>query len=399
MKYKAPKSPAGEIYGGRRRFLRHSAAGALTLAAPAIISARSGTARADENTIRILGVTTVAPKDWSGFEKATGLKVEFTPMDDDIGVFLHEVMANDAGERYDLFAAFSGPFVTLSKGGYILPVDGSRLKRWAGVSENVRKSPLIMGGEGAVWSMPMVMNADSFAYFPKLLDLPPPPEPVSWGLLYDNKKTIGQVGLDDSWFTLQNCAAYLKWNKLADIEVCGNLTPSECDTVANFLIERKRAGQFRTMWGTFDEQVSLLLNREVVAETAWEPAAKEAQKQGADVAYAWTKEGYDKWMINAFIPKQVKDRGNLDQVYTALDYFLGGQYAAQIAVLRGYVTPRSDLGIDFAKSNGWSKEQVAQIQEAVDKLQKKFASDLFWNPGWPDHVKAYESAMSRFKNA
>jgi len=399
MSKKSSNSTHGTLRTGRRQFLRRSAVGALTLAAPAIITSRSGTARAEENTIRILGVTTVAPSDWSGFEKATGLKVEFTPMDDQIGVFLHEVMANDAGDRYDLFAAFSGPFVTLAESGHILPVDGSRLNNWSGVAENVRKSPLIMGGEGAVWSMPMVMNADSFAYFPELLGLPRPPEPVSWGLLYDDEKTKGQVALDDSWFTLQNCAAYLKWHKLANIDVPGNLTPSECETVADFLIERKAAGQFRTMWGTYDEQVALLLNREVVAETAWEPAVKEAQAQGADVAYAWTIEGYDKWMINAFIPAQVKDRGNLDQVYTALDYFLGGEYAAEIAVLRGYVTPRTDLGIAYARENGWSDEKTAEIQDNVDKLEKKFASELFWNPGWPDHTEAYERAMSRFKNA
>lgn len=397
---KFPKkvTPQG-IHTDRRRFLRRSAAGALTIAAPAIITSRTRTARADENTIRILGVTTIAPNDWSAFEEATGLKVEFTPMDDQIGVFLHEVMANDAGDRYDLFAAFSGPFVTLAESGHILPIDGERLKNWSGVADNVRSSPLIMGGEGAVWSMPMVMNADSFAYFPELLDLPRPPEPVSWGLLYDNEKTKGQVALDDSWFTLQNCAAYLKWHKLAEIDEPGNLSPSECETVANFLIERKDAGQFRTMWGTYDEQVALLLNREVVAETAWEPAVKEAQSQGADVEYAWTVEGYDKWMINAFIPAQVKDRGNLDQVYTALNYFLSGEYAAQIAVLRGYVTPRTDLGIEFARGNDWSEERIGQIQDNVAKLEEKFASELFWNPGWPDHTEAYEQAMSRFKNA
>jgi spermidine/putrescine-binding protein len=218
-------------------------------------------------------------------------------------------------------------------------------------------------------------------------------------VVFDNEKTKGMVALDDSFFTLQHCAAYLKFNKLAEIGNPGNLTASECQTIANYLIDRKKAGQFRTFWVTYDEQVSLLVNQEVAAETAWEPAAKEARAQGVDVEYAWTVEGYDKWMINAFIPKQAEQRGNLEQIYKALDWFLGGAYAAQIAVLRGYVTPRSDLGKAYAESTGWTAEQVGQIGETIDKLEKKFAHELYWNSGWPDDIEAYEREMSRFKNA
>jgi len=346
-----------------------------------------------------MGVTTVALPDWSEFEKDTGLKVEFTPIDDAIGTFLHEVEANDAGERYDLFAAFSGPWKGLAEKGHLLQVDSSRMANWEGVSESVQTSPLIMGGEGALWSVPLVMNADSFAYFPELVGAPPAPEPVSWNILFDNEATKGMVALDDSFFTLQHCAAYLKFHNLADIGNPGNLTASECESVANFLIERKKAGQFRTFWVTYDEQVSLLVNQEVAAESAWEPAALEARAQGVPVEYAWTIEGYDKWMINAFIPKQAQDRGNLDQIYTALNWFLGGAYAAQIAVLRGYVTPRSDLGMAYGEAAGWASADVAAIEDTISKLDKKFAHELFWNSGWPDDIESYEREMSRFKNA
>jgi spermidine/putrescine-binding protein len=346
-----------------------------------------------------MGVSTVALPDWSAFEKDTGLKMEWTPIDDQIGVFLHEVEANDAGERYDLFAAFP-VWKPLVDKGHLLPIDGSRLPNWGGASESVRSSPLITaGGDGGVWTIPLVMNADSFAYFPDMLGLPKPPEPISWNILFDNEKTKGKVALDDSFFTLQHCGAYLKWNKLAEIGNPGNLTSSECETVANYLIERKKAGQFRTFWVTFDEQVALLVNGEVVAETAWEPAAIEAKKQGVAAEYAWCIEGYDKWMNSAFIPKQAEARGNLDNIYKALDWLLGGTYAAEIAVLRGYVTPRADLGLKFASSSGWAAEKIAEIEATVAKLEKKFAHELFWNNGWPDDVAAYEREMARFKNA
>lgn len=383
----------------RRQILTGTAAGAAALAAPSIITRPLRRAIAADNVIRIMGVTTVALPDWGEFENDTGLKVEFTPIDDAIGTFLHEVEANDAGERYDLFAAFSGPWKGLAEKGHLLQVDSARMANWAGVSDSVRSSPLIMGGEGALWSIPLVMNADSFAYFPDLVGAPAAPEPVSWNLIFDNEATSGMVALDDSFFTLQHCAGYLKYHRLAEIGNPGNLTSSECETVANFLIERKKAGQFRTLWVTYDEQVSLLVNQEVAAETAWEPAAMEARKQGAPVEYAWTIEGYDKWMINAFIPRQADDRGNLDQIYTALNWFLGGAYAAQIAKLRGYVTPRSDLGVSYGQSAGWSDAEIAQIEDTVNKLEKKFSHELYWNSGWPDDIDAYEREMSRFKNA
>lgn len=383
----------------RRQILKAAAIGTAAVAAPMIVKGPLRQARAADNVIRVMGVSTVALPDWSAFERDTGLKMEWTPIDDQIGVFLHEVEANDAGERYDIFAAFP-VWQPLVDKGHLLPIDGSRLSNWGGVSESVRNSPLITtGGEGSVWTIPLVMNADSFAYFPDMLGLPKPPEPISWNVLFDNEKTKGMVALDDSFFTLQHCAAYLKWNKLAEIGNPGNLSASECETVANFLIERKKAGQFRTFWVTFDEQVALLVNQEVVAETAWEPAAIEAKKQGVPAEYAWCIEGYDKWMNSAFIPKEAEGRGNLEQIYKALDWLLGGPYAAEIAVLRGYVTPRADLGVEFAKANGWAAEKTAEIESTVAKLDKKFAHELFWNTGWPDDVTAYEREMARFKNA
>ncbi|MEX2298101.1 MAG: extracellular solute-binding protein, partial [Dongiaceae bacterium] len=201
----------------RRQVLKGTAAAATVLAAPRIITGPIRQAQAADDVIRIMGVTTVALPDWSEFEKDTGLKVEFTPIDDAIGTFLHEVEANDAGERYDLFAAFSGPWKGLAEKGHLLQVDSSRMPNWEGVSESVQTSPLIMGGEGALWSVPLVMNADSFAYFPELVGAPPSPEPVSWNILFDNEATKGMVALDDSFFTLQHCAAYLKFHNLVDI--------------------------------------------------------------------------------------------------------------------------------------------------------------------------------------
>ena len=382
----------------RRRFLKR--AGTLAAAAgTSVLAIRPEHARAADNVIRIMGITTVALPDWSQFEADTGLKMEFTPIDADIGPFYHEVKANDAGDRYDIFATGLGVYRSLSEEGYILPIDTSQLPLWAGASKEVRESPLIRGTRGTPWGLPLVFNADSFGYFSKLLNEPRPPEPVSFDLCFDNKKTLGHVGLDDSYFTVTVAANFMKSRGLAEIGDPAEMTPKECRVVADYLIERKKAGQFRVFWATYEEQVALFVNREVRAQMCWEPGVKDARRQGADVEYATTHEGYAKWMIAGFIPAQVKERGNIENIHKALNWFLSGAYAAEIALLRGYGTARPDLALEYAKEHNWPEEQIGPVEDNIRKINVKFAHQNWWDPGDPRHLDAYEREMDRFRNA
>ena len=382
---------------GRRRFLTHT--GALAAASAAPLAMRPRPAKAEDNVIRMMGVTTVALPDWSQFEADTGLKMEFTPIDDNIGHFYHEVKANDAGDRHDIFAQLTGVHTSLSEEGYIMPIDGSQMELWSGVSKDVTENPLLRGTTGQ-WGVPLVFNADTFGYFPEVLNEPRPPEPVSYDLVFNNEKTLGRVGLDDSFFTLTWAGGYMKGAGFApDIGNPADMTPEEARMVADFLIERKKAGQFRAFWATYEEQVSLFVNREVDAALCWEPGVKDAQAQGADVEYATTHEGYAKWMIAGFIPTQAKERGNLEKVYKALNWFLGGAYAAEIAGLRGYGTARPDLGLEYAADNDWTDEQTQVIHENMHKIKVKFAHPEWWDSGVPQHLDAFEREMDRFRNA
>ena len=58
------------------------------------------------------------------------------------------------------------------------------------------------------------------------------------------------------------------------------MTRDEAKVVVDYLIERKKAGQFRTLHSAFEEQVQLLTNKEVVIINCWEPATREAQIHG-----------------------------------------------------------------------------------------------------------------------
>ena len=98
----------------RRRFMRGAGlAIAAAAAGETLFPARPRRARAsapNDNIVRVLGVTNGMPNSWQEFEKDTGLKVEWTPLGDDIGIFLHEMIANDAGDHYDVVTSLSGTY-------------------------------------------------------------------------------------------------------------------------------------------------------------------------------------------------------------------------------------------------------------------------------------------------
>jgi len=358
---------------------------------------RAKAAPAADNVVRILTVADSTPRDWTEFEKANGLKVEYKPLSDDVGVFLHEMIANDAGEDWDLVCCLSGGFEPLAEQGLILPIDTTKLKNWPGVSPLIRNATPVAPGKDNIWALPFILNADAFSYCWKDIGEPDAPAEVSWKILFDDKRTLGRVALYKAFYTIPYCAIYLKHNKLLDINDIANMTASECNSVADYLIERKKAGQFRTLFDSYDEQVQLLLSGEVLAGSFWEPVTRAGKAKGMNVAHAYTIEGYDKWAQALMIPAQVKDRGGADKVLATIDWIMGGAYAAEKSAFEGFLTPRPDLGLDYAREHGWSADKIAAIEETMAKVNTKFLKDLYWDPGYTKSLENYELAMGRFR--
>jgi spermidine/putrescine-binding protein len=375
----------------RRKFLHGAAALSLT-------AAFARTARAEDQTIRIMGVETAALDDWSEYEAETGLKVAFTGINSDVGIFRQEVVANSAGDNIDIFLMDGGIQEELGPSGHFLQIDGARIPGWSDMPENMRNSPLLTDKKGTLYGIPAVLNADSFAYYPELT--PDDGKPLSFALLFESDVTKGKVGLEDNWLTtLPMAATYLKVAKGVAIDSPSSMTADECRKVVDFLIERKKAGQFRALWTSFDESVQMLGSQEVIVSNVWEPAVKELLKAGKKVKYAYTVEGYNKWLIGAYVASQVKDRGTEDLVYKALGGLLGGAYAARIAVLRGYATGRPELGLQYAKAHNYPADQIADIQNNIDKVTKKFTAPLFWQNAAPEQITTIESEWDRFRQA
>jgi putative spermidine/putrescine transport system substrate-binding protein len=378
----------------RRKFIvaAATATAATTIASPFL----NRTARAAENKIRIIGVETAALKDWTPFTKETGLEVEFTGINADAGEYRRQLVANAAGDDYDLFIANGGLEDQFGKD-YFFPLDEQKIPNWSSTNDGIRKSTILRTPDGQLYAVPAIANADSFGYYTdeKLGD-----EPLSWSLLFEDDRTKGKVALEDNWATtLVMAATFLRVSKGVAIGDPSNMTADEAKKVVDYLINRKKAGQFRALWTSFDESIDLMDRKEVIASNVWEPAVKALQAKNKAVKYADAKEGYFKWMIAAYVFKQVGDRGTLDTAYKALGGFLGGAYAAEIAKTRGYSTGRPTAGLEYASANGYSPAEVDTIKANIAKTDRKFKSDFAWANIAPDNMTAIESEWDRFRQA
>jgi putative spermidine/putrescine transport system substrate-binding protein len=179
--------------------------------------------------------------------------------------------------------------------------------------------------------VPQFFNCDSIGYRPDLVG----GDVDSWGVLVDPEFKGKSAILNDSLLTPGWCAGYMKANGLADIKDTANMTHAEVDRVVDFLIEKKRKGQFRVIWEDYGQCVNLLASGEAWVTDAWNPVVEDVKKQGVQCKYAFPKEGFTAWFHGIAI------RRNTKEVEAALDYVnfcLEGWWGAQVAT-QGYYSP------------------------------------------------------------
>lgn len=359
---------------------------------------------APSTTIRAYGVTTAALENWSLMQKSLGLTMKFTGSNNNVGVYMQAVMQSKIGDTEDIFIFEGGTQNILGPHGAYLPIDVKQpeLKLWKRTADFWKHSAVVVGNDGTQWGTPVIGNADSFGYVAEKIGVNPNgEEDVSWKMLFDSNKTRGRAAFDSTWnYSIPSAANYLKVARKAKIKNPADMTREEARIVVDFLIARKKAGQFRTLENSFEEQVQLLSNREVDIINCWEPAVREANKKlGPNaIRYAYTVEGYYKWGHGAYIASQAKNRGNLNNIYKVLNYFMDGEYRAYQARDRGYAGPNMDLGVSYAEKHGWSAAQVAELKATQVKVERKFKKP-FVSTTTPTHADAIEDEWQRFLNA
>jgi putative spermidine/putrescine transport system substrate-binding protein len=387
----------------RRDMLK--AAGALAGATALVpLAGPFSPAAAANAKVRGYGVTTAQLKDWSVMTKSIGVDMDFSGSNNSVGVFLRDVVASQLGDEVDIFIFESGTQNVLGPQGIYLLIDEKHpeLTLWDRTPNEWKRSAVVQDREGKQWGVPVIGNADSFGYFPEKLGISPDSDPeISWAVMFEDERTRGRVAYDQTWtYSLGPAALYVQGKggvKFGDI---ADLTKEEAKKVVDFLVERKKAGQFRTLHSAFEEQVQLLTNKEVDVINCWEPAVREANlKLGPNATkYAYTKEGYFKWGHGAYIAAQAKNRGNLDAIYKVLNYFLGGEYRALQARDRGYAGPNMDLGVAYATKSGWTEAEIQALKATEAKVARKFAKP-YVSTTTPSNADAMEEEWQRFLNA
>jgi putative spermidine/putrescine transport system substrate-binding protein len=383
----------------RRDFLKGLALAGAAMVLPSVAAA------AETDVITGYGVTTAQLKDWSIMEKSAGLKMQFsTVAGNDIGAVIRDVISSGVGDKADLVFFAGGSHNILGPRGFYSVLDEKRpeLTLWDRTSDVWKRSAAVVGPDGKQYGVPVTGNADSFGYFADKIGVNPNgQEDVSWQMLFENERTRGRAAFSRTWnYSAPATALYLKESGKAKIENPADLTPEEAKTVVDFLVARKKAGQFKTLISSFEEQVQLLTSREVDIANCWEPATREANKKLGDgaVRYAYAVEGYTKWGQAAYITTQSTKRGNLSNIYKTLNYFLGGEYRAYQAKDRGYGGPNMDLGVQYAIDNKWPDTDVTELKESMVRIERKYKKPFVANYA-PSNSDAIEQEWQRFLSA
>lgn len=382
----------------RRRFL----AGTAALGGLSALPLTVGRALAQALTITLADIGVGDPGgDWSPFEQATGHKVNLVSMGNAPSAVLNQLIAGGGRTSFDIINIVGGMQEPLVENDLILEIDTSRLPNWQ--KNSYIKDYLAPGSPGfefigqddRLYGVPTVLQADSFAYLPDKtgsLD--------SYGALFD-PKFRGFAALEDNYTTAgQKTALYLKASGQAEIVDPADMTPEELKTVIDFLIEKKKEGQFRVVWSSFEQAVQLLTSNEVYVLDCWEPMVFAARDQGVNVVYAAPKEGYLLWAMAAYVVNDPnRSEEELAAIYQLLDYMLGPDYGAVITELRGYMTNPEAPAFAAANSERFTPEDANRIAEIDAGVKQKFAAGGTWQNRWPTNVDAYEEEWQRFKAA
>jgi len=341
------------------------------------------------------------PGDWSQLLAQHGVNLDVLAIGNAPSAIINQLVAGGGMRTLDIINIVGGMQVPLAQENLIRPLDISRLPNWAlnsylqdFVSPGTPGWRFISAAD-QVYGVPSVLQADSFAYLPEVTG-----ELDSYAALFD-EQFRGYVALEDNFTTsAQKTALYLKANGLADIEDPSDMSRGELDTVIGFLIDKKRKGQFRVMWSSFEQAVNLLVNKEVYVMDCWEPMVFVARNRGIDARYADPKEGYLLWAMAAYLVNNPRHtEADIDAAYKVLDFMLGPWYGATISQMNGYLTNSQAPAYAAEHPALFSAEQAAAVAAIHANVQRKFAAGGTWQSRWPRNMDYYEEAWQRFMAA
>ncbi len=173
--------------------------------------------------------------------------------------------------------------------------------------------------------IPTIYNADTLGIRPDLVGRPI----RNWRDLVDpafkgraSILNIPSIGIMDAAMVMESLGRIKYGDK-------GNMTRDEIEKTTAFLIESKRAGQFRAFWKSFDESVNLMASGEVVIQSMWSPAVTAVRSRGIACTYQPLEEGYRAWGGGLGLSKNLSGM-ELDAAYDYINWYLSGWAGAYL---------------------------------------------------------------------
>ncbi|MFO7856584.1 MAG: extracellular solute-binding protein [Paracoccaceae bacterium] len=386
-----------------RRGLMQSAA------ALAAASALPGAARAQSGPLSIwtIGVAKVgaAPgtggKDWSDMAAEAGIEIAYNAKSGSADQAIQKMIVGDGDRLYDALTDNGGGMEdALASQGAIVPIDTSRIENWS------RLLPLYDEGataydtirhEGDVVAVPYLSNADSLAFNHSVIG----EELTSWEALFDEQFRGRAAMQNDFGPTLTNTAIYLKQSGRQDIENPSDMTPEEVKGVAEFLIELKKKGHFRTFWDGFQNGVDLLASEEVLVSSCWEPVQIVAMnKAEKDIRYGTMQEGHQTWNNIWMLTKGGVARGQEDAFYKLMNLYLSPWFGARTLLTFGFGPQMIGIEDEIADNPDFTPEQKATITNRIERKRERYAVEgNSWQNVFPTHLRAYQDWWARVQGA
>ena len=181
------------------------------------------------------------------------------------------------------------------------------------------------GATGWMTLIPTIYNADTLGIRPDLVGRPI----NNWKDLVDpafkgkaSILNIPSIGIMDAAMVMESLGTLKYGDK-------GNMTKPEIDKTVAFLIEAKKAGQFRAFWKSFDESVNLMASGEVIIQSMWSPAVAAVRSKGIQCKYQPLAEGYRAWAGGLGLAKHLSGL-ELDAAYEYINWYLSGWVGAYL---------------------------------------------------------------------
>lgn len=389
----------------RRLFLQASGF-ALAAAGAGSLPLRHALA-ADPLKIWTIGVAKVGAepgsggKDWSAMEAQAGIPIAFNAKSGSADQAIQKMVVGDGNKLYDAITDNGGGMEdALASQEAIVPIDTSRVENWGNLislyDEGAQAADTILY-EGDAYAVPYLSNADSLAYnYSEIGE-----ELTSWEALFDSQFRGRAAMQNDFGPTLTNTAIYLKETGKQDIEDPSDMTPDEVKGVAQFLIDLKKKGHFRTLWDGFQNGVSILASREVLVSSCWEPVQiVAAKKSGQEIRYGTMKEGHQTWNNIWMLTKGGQSRGMEDAFYKLMNVYLSPWFGARTLLTFGF-GPQMKGVIEYVdQSADFTDEMKQTIQQRLENKRARYAiKGNSWQNVFPTNIRAYQDWWSRFQSA